>query len=161
VPGICGPIIGNLSADPDVGVLALEGRAHCAHQIADAKDSPLRLKAKSELLEAGHRRGSLIHHGGTEHTQEAQAESCCRPSVLRVAVLKRLSSYKSIHQPSDETQHNAENDAGGDREEHGSVLPSIADVARQASDGNIRSSGEKNDCANQDQQAAGANQEFA
>jgi hypothetical protein len=64
--------------------------------------------------------------------------------------IARFLPHEPIHKPNDETQHNAENDAGGDREEHSSILSSIADIARQPSDGNIRSPGNKNDCANQD-----------
>ena len=77
------------------------------------------------------------------------------------SVVKWVSPHEAIHQPHNKAQHDAQDDAGCDREEDGGVLAAVADVARQLSEGNIRAVSEYNDDADQEQQSTGNYEELA
>jgi hypothetical protein len=71
------------------------------------------------------------------------------------------STHESVHDPKDETQKNAQNDAGSDRKKYRSVLSAVTDVARQPSKRNIEPSSEEHEQADNNQQAASADQQFS
>lgn len=69
-------------------------------------------------------------------------------------------SQKPIHQPQDKAEHNAENDAGRDREEDDCILSTVADVTGQTSERHMRPSSQQDEEADQDQQSSSANQQL-
>ncbi|GEM_PF-3687166 len=71
-----------------------------------------------------------------------------------------MSSQKPVHQPQHQAEHDAQNDAGSKRKKDCCVLPTVADVAGQASERHVGAPGEQDDKADQDQQSPCANEQL-